>query len=87
LTVRARRGIEGRVAVLALAYVMNFSGQTVTLGLALAGTGGFFAFLSPVVGWIGVAVTGSDTSATSLFGRCVLVYLQSTPVLGWMVVS
>jgi lactate permease len=141
------------VAVLALAYVMNFSGQTVTLGLALAATGGFFAFLSPVVGWIGVAVTGSDTSANSLFGllqttaatqtgispyllaaantsggvlgkmispqnlaiaaavvgiegreselfrkvvkwslglllgMCVLVYLQSTPILGWMVVS
>jgi len=141
------------VAVLALAYVMNFSGQTVTLGLALAATGAFFAFLSPVVGWIGVAVTGSDTSANSLFGllqttaatqtgispyllaaantsggvlgkmispqnlaiaaavvgmehkesalfrkviwwslglllgMCVLVYLQSTPVLGWMVVG
>jgi len=141
------------VSVLALAYVMNFSGQTVTLGLALAATGGFFAFLSPVVGWIGVAVTGSDTSANSLFGllqttaatetgispyllaaantsggvlgkmlspqnlaiaavvvgmehkehillrkvlwwslglllgMCVLVYLQSTPVLGWMVVG
>ena len=56
------------VAVLALAYVMNFSGQTVTLGLALAATGAFFAFLSPVVGWIGVAVTGSDTSSNSLFG-------------------
>jgi len=56
------------VLVLALAYVMNLSGQTVTLGLALAATGGFFAFLSPVVGWIGVAVTGSDTSANSLFG-------------------
>ena len=141
------------VAVLALAYVMNFSGQTVTLGLALAATGAFFAFLSPVVGWIGVAVTGSDTSSNSLFGllqttaahktgispyllaaantsggvlgkmispqnlaiaaavvgmegkesalfrkviwwslslllgMCVLVYLQSTPVLGWMVVK
>ncbi|HEY7814438.1 MAG TPA: L-lactate permease [Nakamurella sp.] len=141
------------VCVLALAYVMNFSGQTVTLGLALAATGGFFAFLSPVVGWIGVAVTGSDTSANSLFGllqttaatqtgispyllaaantsggvlgkmispqnlaiaaavvglegresalfrkvvwwslgllvaMCLLVYLQSTPVLGWMVVG
>jgi lactate permease len=141
------------VAVLALAYVMNFSGLTVTLGLALAATGAFFAFLSPVVGWIGVAVTGSDTSANSLFGllqttaagetgispfllaaantsggvlgkmispqnlaiaaavvgiegkesalfrkvifwslglllgMCVLIYLQSTPVLGWMVVA
>ena len=141
------------VAVLALAYVMNFSGQTVTLGLALAATGAFFAFLSPVVGWIGVAVTGSDTSSNSLFGllqttaasqtgispyllaaantsggvlgkmispqnlaiaaavvglehkesvlfrkviwwslglllgMCLLIFLQSTPVLGWMVVS
>ncbi len=54
------------VLVLALAYVMNLSGQTVTLGLALAATGGFFR--SPVVGWLGVAVTGSDTSANSLFG-------------------
>ncbi|QKV95057.1 L-lactate permease [Streptomyces sp. NA02950] len=139
-------------AVLALAYVMNLSGQTVTLGLLLAETGGAFAVLSPVVGWLGVAVTGSDTSSNSLFGLlqltaaektgispyllgaanttggvlgkmispqnlaiaaavvglegregelfrrvvgwglgllvavCLLVYLQSTPVLGWMVV-
>ena len=139
-------------AVLALAYVMNFSGQTITIGQWMAGTGGFFAFLSPVLGWLGVAVTGSDTSANALFGTlqvaaaqqagldpvllasanssggvlgkmvspqnlaiaaaatgmvgqegelfrkvvgwslgflllmCALVYLQSTPVLGWMVV-
>jgi lactate permease len=56
------------MAVLALAYVMNLSGQTVTLGLWLAGAGGFFAFLSPIVGWLGVAVTGSDTSSNALFG-------------------
>jgi len=140
-------------AVLALAYVMNLSGQTVTLGLFLAETGALFAFLSPIVGWLGVAVTGSDTSSNSLFGMlqyaaaektgisayllgaanttggvlgkmispqnlaiaaavvgmegregelfrkvvgwgvamliaiCLLVYLQSTPVLGWMVVG
>jgi len=55
-------------AVLALAYVMNLSGQTVTIGKWLAGSGGFFAFLSPVLGWIGVAVTGSDTSSNALFG-------------------
>lgn len=55
-------------AVLALAYVMNLSGQTVTIGRWLAGTGGFFAFLSPILGWIGVAVTGSDTSSNALFG-------------------
>lgn len=141
------------MAVLALSYVMNLSGQTVTLGLFLAQTGALFALLSPVVGWLGVAVTGSDTSSNSLFGvlqltaaqhtglspyllaaanstggimgkmispqnlaiaaavvglegregelfrrvvgwgaglllaACVLVYLQSTPVLGWMVVG
>jgi lactate permease len=55
-------------AVLALAYVMNMSGQTVTLGTWAAGAGGFFAFLSPLIGWFGTAVTGSDTSTNSLFG-------------------
>ena len=56
------------MAVLALAYVLNQSGMTGTLGRALAQTGVFFAFLSPILGWIGVAVTGSDTSANALFG-------------------
>ncbi|MET4060253.1 lactate permease [Arthrobacter sp. UYP6] len=138
------------LSVLSLAYVMNFSGQTVSIGTWLAGTGAFFAFLSPVLGWVGTAVTGSDTSANALFARlqqtagieagidpnllvaanttggvvgklispqnlaiavtavkldgqesvllrkvvgwsvglllvlCTLVYLQSTPILGWM---
>jgi lactate permease len=151
--VQLRTAIVTVMAVLALAYVMNTSGQTLTLGGLLAGTGGFFAVLSPVLGWLGVAVTGSDTSSNSLFGAlqvtaargagldpillaaanssggvlgkmispqnlaiaasavamsgregeilrkvllwslvflagmCVLVYLQSTPVLSWMVVS
>ena len=140
------------MVVLALAYVMNSSGQTSTLGKWMAGAGGLFALLSPILGWLGVAVTGSDTSANSLFGAlqvaaakgaglnpllmaagnssggvigkmispqnlaigasavglagkegdlfrkvlpwtliflvgaCVLVYLQSTPALSWMVV-
>ena len=139
-------------AVLALAYVMNQSGQTITLGLWVAGAGGIFAFFSAAIGWLGVAVTGSDTSSNALFGAlqvtaardadlsptlmaaanssggvlgkmispqnlaigaaavglagkegdlfrkvlgwslvlillmCVIVYLQSTPVLEWMVV-
>jgi lactate permease len=139
--------------VLALGFLMNMSGETTTLGMWVAGAGGLFAFLSPILGWIGVAVTGSDTSSNSLFGAlqvtaagkaglspvlmaaanssggvlgkmispqnlaiaaaavgyqgreghlfrrvvgwsvafllfmCVLVYLQSTPVLSWMVVS
>ncbi|MEO8828920.1 L-lactate permease [Lapillicoccus sp.] len=56
------------MAVLALAYVMNASGQTATLGTWLAGSGGLFAIVSPILGWLGVAVTGSDTSSNSLFG-------------------
>jgi lactate permease len=56
------------MAVLALAFVMNESGQTTTLGLWMAGAGGLFALLSPILGWLGVAVTGSDTSSNSLFG-------------------
>jgi lactate permease len=55
-------------AVLAVAYVMNLSGQTITLGTWAAGAGAFFAFLSPLIGWFGTAVTGSDTSSNSLFG-------------------
>jgi lactate permease len=54
-------------SVLALAYVMNQSGQTLTIGNWIANTGAFFAFLSPILGWLGTAVTGSDTSANALF--------------------
>lgn len=148
--VRMRLPIVTIASVLALSYVMNQSGQTITIGTWLAGTGAFFAFLSPILGWLGTAVTGSDTSANALFAKlqhtagvtagidpdllvaantsggvvgklvspqnltiaasaigqpgsepvllrkvigwsagmllvlCVLVYLQSTPVLGWM---
>ncbi len=56
------------MAVLALAFVMNVSGQTITLGTFMAGAGAAFALLSPILGWLGTAVTGSDTSANSLFG-------------------
>jgi lactate permease len=55
-------------AVLSLAYVMNQSGQTITLGTWVAGAGGAFAFLSGIIGWLGTAVTGSDTSSNALFG-------------------
>jgi lactate permease len=54
--------------VLGLAYVMNASGETATLGKWLAASGALFAILSPILGWLGVAVTGSDTSSNSLFG-------------------
>jgi lactate permease len=66
--VELRWAILTVAAVLSIAYVMNLSGQTITIGQWLAGAGGFFAFLSPLLGWFGVAVTGSDTSSNSLFG-------------------
>lgn len=141
------------LCVFGLSYVMNLSGQIVTLGTWLAGTGSFFAFLAPVVGWFGVTITGTDAGSNTLFGvlqttaaaklhvnpllltggssaggvmakmvspqslaigtaavrlvgqegelfrrvfwwsmilllaTCVLVFLQSTPILGWMVPS
>jgi L-lactate transport len=60
-------------AVLALAYVMNYSGATATLGLALATTGVFFPFFGALLGWLGVFLTGSDTSANALFGNLQVV--------------
>ncbi|WP_193514082.1 L-lactate permease [Streptomyces griseoloalbus] len=55
-------------SVLALAYVMNLSGQAATIGHFVAAAGAGLAFLSPVLGWFGVAVSGSDTSSNALFG-------------------
>lgn len=54
--------------VLAFAFVANYSGLSATLALALSHTGPAFAFFSPFLGWIGVFLTGSDTSANALFG-------------------
>lgn len=54
--------------VLAFAFVANYSGLSATLALALAHTGQAFVFFSPFLGWIGVFLTGSDTSANALFG-------------------
>jgi lactate permease len=60
-------------SMLGLAYLMNYSGMTSTLGLALAATGGAFPFFSAVLGWLGVFLTGSDTSANALFGNLQVV--------------
>jgi L-lactate transport len=60
-------------SVLALAYLMNYSGCTATLGLAFAATGVFFPFFSGPLGWLGVFLTGSDTSANALFGNLQVV--------------
>ena len=55
--------------VVGFAYVMNASGMSNTLGYALAATGAAFKVLSPALGWIGVFITGSDTSANLLFAK------------------
>jgi lactate permease len=59
--------------VLGLAYLMNYSGATGTLGLAFAATGASFPFFSAILGWLGVFLTGSDTSANALFGNLQVV--------------
>lgn len=55
--------------MLALGYVTRYSGTDTTLGLMMASTGVFFPFFSPIIGWLGVALTGSDTSSNVLFGN------------------
>ena len=60
-------------SMLGLAYLMNYSGMTSTLGLAMAASGGAFPFFSAMVGWLGVFLTGSDTSANALFGNLQVV--------------
>ncbi|MCC6508219.1 MAG: L-lactate permease [Pirellulaceae bacterium] len=56
-------------AMLALGYTTRFSGLDATMGLAMASTGWLFPFFSPMLGWLGVALTGSDTSSNILFGN------------------
>ncbi len=60
-------------AVLGLAFLMNYCGATATLGLAFAATGASFPFFSALLGWMGVFLTGSDTSANALFGNLQVV--------------
>jgi lactate permease len=60
-------------AMLALGFVTKYAGSDSTMGLAFAATGGAFAFFSPLLGWLGVALTGSDTSSNVLFGNLQVV--------------
>ncbi|NNV06538.1 L-lactate permease [Geobacillus sp. C56-T2] len=56
-------------SVVGFAYIANSSGMSTTLGMVLAKTGAFFPFFSPILGWLGVFITGSDTSSNLLFGN------------------
>lgn len=60
-------------AMLAMAFVMNYSGATGTLGLAFSASGRVFPFFSPLMGWLGVFLTGSDTASNALFGNLQVV--------------
>ena len=69
--------------MLALGYVTRYSGTDTTMGLMMASTGWLFPFFSPIIGWLGVALTGSDTSSNVLFGNLQQVtanQLQLSPI-------
>lgn len=66
--------------ILAIAFVMNYSGATQTLGLALATTGVLFPLFSAYIGWLGVFLTGSDASTNSLFGPMQVISAQQLHV-------
>ena len=67
-------------SILGLAYLLNYSGVTFTLGLAFASTGFFYVFFASFIGWLGVALTGSDTSSNALFANLQKVTAQQIGV-------
>jgi lactate permease len=71
-------------AMLALGYTTRFAGSDATMGLAFASSGRLFAFFSPLLGWLGVALTGSDTASNVLFGNLQQITAQQvgmSPIL------
>ena len=77
---RVRMSLLTISLMLALGYTTTFSGADTTMGLALAATGSWFPFFSPLLGWLGVALTGSDTSSNILFGNLQKVTAEQTGV-------
>jgi lactate permease len=73
---RVRFSLLTIAAMLALGFTTRFSGSDSTMGLAFASTGWAFPFFSPLLGWLGVALTGSDTSSNVLFGNLQVVSAQ-----------
>ncbi len=81
---RIRFSLLTITAMLALGFTTRYSGSDSTMGLAFASTGVLFPFFSPLLGWLGVALTGSDTSSNVLFGNLQVVSAQQigmSPVL------
>ena len=67
-------------AMMALGYVTRYGGLDATMGLAFAQTGALFPFFSPILGWLGVAVTGSDTASNVLFGNLQQISAQQVGI-------
>lgn len=81
---RIRFSLLTIAAMLALGFTTRYSGSDSTMGLAFASTGWLFPFFSPLLGWLGVALTGSDTSSNVLFGNLQVVSAQQigmSPIL------
>lgn len=81
---RLRSSLLTIALMLALGFTTRYSGTDTTMGLALASTGFLFPFFSPLIGWLGVALTGSDTSSNVLFGNLQRVTAQQlglSPIL------
>lgn len=77
---RVRFSLITIAAMLALGYVTKFSGADATLGLALAKTGVLYPFFGTMLGWLGVALTGSDTASNVLFGSLQTITAEQTDV-------
>ena len=77
---RVRFSLITIAAMLALGYVTKYSGTDATLGLALAKTGGLYPFFGTLLGWLGVALTGSDTASNVLFGSLQKITAEQTGV-------
>jgi L-lactate transport len=81
---RVRVSLLTIALMLALGFTTRYSGTDTTMGLAMAATGMFYPFFSPIIGWLGVALTGSDTSSNVLFGNLQKVTAQQlgfSPIL------
>jgi lactate permease len=78
--VRVRFSLVTIAAMLALGYVTRYSGTDATLGLALAKTGSLYPFFGTLLGWLGVALTGSDTASNVLFGSLQKITAEQTGI-------
>jgi lactate permease len=77
---RVRVSLLTIAAMLALGFLARYSGMDATLGLALAQTGAFYPFFGTLLGWLGVALTGSDTASNVLFGGLQKITAEQTGV-------